>query len=177
MRWKYIWQKCFLRQLGFKLYTQDMTESTTRSSGGKWLVMSQGSEKQVCYCFGSKTGSCLLLCVWIPSQTKARMVFTGQVLAFLEERSKAGIYGGEGVVQGQTLWGPLDLSLSLSFTTNVHISSSETHFSPWWKLWCLTPRAEVLTHNLCSVYGQYCSLDTCPIWLIFLLCICLGLLN
>lgn len=57
------------------------------------------------------------------------LLLTYQVLT-LERGSKAGSYGIEGVVQRQQLWDPSEPSLSLNFTTNMQINSTENDFSP-----------------------------------------------
>ena len=56
------------------------------------------------------------------------ILLTYQVLT-LEGASKAGAYREEGVVQRQQLWDPSEPSLSLNFTTNMQINSTENEFS------------------------------------------------
>lgn len=57
-------QKCFLRQLGFKLYIQDMTEFNNLLLEVNSLLMPQGGLKQVYHSISTKRSSGLL-CVWI----------------------------------------------------------------------------------------------------------------
>lgn len=95
------------------MYIQNMTESTTLSPSEADATGKSRAEISHHHCYGRFPNALHLLSPHL-----------------LGGRKQAGTYSREGVLQRQPCGDASELSVSLRFTANMHIHSSETHFSP-----------------------------------------------
>lgn len=147
MRWKYTRQKCFLGQLGFKMYIQDVNWLNNSSpSGGDSLLMLQGSLEQVYLTISTKG---------VPSSSS----FTKPLPPWRKEAKQGRRYGSKATALGpipELVWvwalpPAWKLTPPLRLTFLLYENSS-----------ACCPRG-------CSMSGLYFAFDTYLLWLSSLL--------